>query len=113
MVEYIKREDALKIIRQEGINQAEQYANRHHPVVMAYGDCFGKIKSLPTTEVEEVKHGHWIKTDRGVRNNPITGEPMRVYACDCSCCGWHTGNQGVEFKRCPMCGAIMDGRSDT
>ena len=67
------------------------------------------ISLSQTSDVEEVKHGHWIKTDRGVRKNLNTGQTMRVYAYDCSCCGWHTGNQGAKFKRCPMCGAKMDG----
>ena len=41
--------DALmKRIRAEGNNQAEQYANRRSPVVMAYGDCYGKCKDAPT-----------------------------------------------------------------
>lgn len=35
-------------IKEEGANQAEQYGDRRHPVVMAYGDCFGKVKSAPT-----------------------------------------------------------------
>jgi rubrerythrin len=68
-----------------------------------------RINAQPTADVEEVRHGQWIKTYRGVRKNENTGQPMRVYACDCSCCGWHTGNQGADFKRCPMCGAKMDG----
>lgn len=67
------------------------------------------ILRQPTADVVEVKHGEWIKTDRGIRTNVNTGQPMRVYYCDCSCCGWHTGHQGIEFKYCPNCGAKMDG----
>lgn len=37
-----------KRIRTEGINQAEQLANSKHPVVMAYGDCYGKCIDAPT-----------------------------------------------------------------
>lgn len=51
MKEYIERDVALNLIREEVINKAEQYANRNHPVVMAYGDCFGKVKSLPSADV--------------------------------------------------------------
>ena len=41
--------DALeRRIREEGLNQAEFYADRYNPVVMAYGDCLGKVKSSPT-----------------------------------------------------------------
>ena len=66
------------------------------------------IQNAPTADVVEVKHGYWIKTDRGVLTNLETRQPMRVYACDCSCCGWHTGNQGIDFKYCPHCGAKMN-----
>ena len=41
--------DALaKRIKDEGQNQAEYYADRYAPVVMAYGDCYGKVQSAPT-----------------------------------------------------------------
>jgi hypothetical protein len=37
-----------KRIKDEGRNQAEYYADRYAPVVMAYGDCYGKAQSAPT-----------------------------------------------------------------
>ena len=41
-------------IKEEGRNQAEYYADRYAPVVMAYGDCYGKVESAPTIiEAEE------------------------------------------------------------
>lgn len=70
------------------------------------------IDITATVDIVKVKHGEWIKTDRGVRIKANTGQPMRVYYCDCSCCGWHTGHQGIDFKYCPECGAEMDGRRD-
>ena len=70
---------------------------------------FERYEKLTTADVVEVKHGEWVKTDRGIRTNVNTGQPMRVYYCDCSCCGWHTGHQGIEFKYCPNCGVKMDG----
>lgn len=54
MAEYIEREALLKKIREEGINQAEQYAERYHPVVMVYGHCFGLVKNAPAADVVEV-----------------------------------------------------------
>ena len=53
-------------------------------------------------------HGYWIKTYNGTKIDINTGKPVKVYKCDCSVCGWHTGNQGTRFKYCPMCGAEMD-----
>ena len=72
-------------------------------------DLVDVFAEVPTADVVEVKHGEWIKTDRGIRKSVNTGQSMRVYACDCSCCGYHTGNQGTEFNYCPRCGAKMDG----
>ena len=37
-----------KRIKDEGRNQAEYYADRYAPVVMAYGDCYEKVQSAPT-----------------------------------------------------------------
>lgn len=37
-----------KRIQEEGINQAEQIADRNHPIVMAYADCYGKCKDEMT-----------------------------------------------------------------
>ena len=69
-------------------------------------DC---MEALRARNAEPVKHGRWIKTDNGIRINQNTREPIRTYLCDCSCCGWYTGNQGTAFKFCPNCGAKMDG----
>ena len=71
------------------------------------------IKEAPTAEVEEVKHGEWIKN----KPNP---EMMKLFHSKgkgigmseksifwtCSCCGnWGT----LIHKRCSECGAKMDG----
>lgn len=41
--------DALaKRIKDEGRHQAEYYADRYAPVVLAYADCYGKVESAPT-----------------------------------------------------------------
>lgn len=37
-----------KRIKEEGRNQAEFFATRYHPVILAYGDCLGKCQSTPT-----------------------------------------------------------------
>ena len=101
---YIERDIALKLIKEEGINQAEQYADRHHPVVMAYGDCFGKIKSLPTADVEEVKHGMWIDD----------GDCFHCSVCNKT---YQLGSLQTiyDVKRCwqycANCGAKMDGNT--
>lgn len=37
-----------KRIKDEGRHQAEYYADRYAPVVLAYADCYGKVESAPT-----------------------------------------------------------------
>ena len=44
----IERDKLSKRIKEETINQAEFYADRWHPVVLAYGDCYGKVQNAPT-----------------------------------------------------------------
>ncbi len=41
-------DELAKRVKDEGRNQAEYYADRYHPVVMAYGDCYGKVSFAPT-----------------------------------------------------------------
>lgn len=59
-------------------------------------------------EAEPVRHGRWIKTENGMRENLNTRTVIPVCFHDCSICGWHTGNQGQHFNYCPNCGAKMD-----
>lgn len=105
MAEYIEREAAIKLIREEGRNQAGQYANRYHPVVLAYGDCFGKITNLPIADVVEVRHGEWVYTDKAASWH---GKD------ECSECHYSTADR-VDlsyFNYCPNCGTKMDGKGE-
>lgn len=96
MKRLIELDTALKLIREEGINQAEQYADRHHPVVLAYGDCYEKLTKLPTVECEEQKTGEWVVDEFGHY---------------CSVCHEYAQNDGDEFRPspfCPECGARLN-----
>lgn len=53
------------------------------------------VKSAPTADVQEVKHGHWIK-------DPESGETR------CSECDWSIETTW-ESNYCPDCGAKMYG----
>lgn len=53
------------------------------------------IDSIPTADVQEVKHGHWIE---------INSE-MGIYRCS-QCRETAVGQTGSHF--CPNCGAKMD-----
>lgn len=53
------------------------------------------VKSAPTVDVREVKHGHWIEIN----------SDMGIYRCS-QCRETVGGQSGSRF--CPNCGAKMD-----
>lgn len=63
------------------------------------------IDSQQTAEVQEVRHGHWIKNSL---------DNSRKFEYSCSICGW-SGVKNYDsyvdihdFEYCPYCGAKMD-----
>ena len=55
------------------------------------------IEDLPTADVQEVKHAHWI--------------PKKLGDCECSNCHEEYGVCGGllgDYNYCPNCGAKMD-----
>lgn len=80
MAEYIKREDALGCVL--GVFDRQ------------------RIKELPAADVEEVKHGKWVKSS----------------VIKCSVCGSCTDIQSDEayekfiesYYYCPVCGSKLD-----
>ena len=62
------------------------------------------LRSQPTADVEEVKHGEWKPV-------PMFDEPDYDYiSFECSCCG---NLEVCEENYCSECGADMRERSDT
>lgn len=87
MSDYIKREDTLKaVLNAMGI--VDKY------------EIKDVIKSIPSAEVEEVRHGRWIE-----RCEDQDG----IYEF-CSECGIDTDitHYGESYAYCPNCGAKMD-----
>lgn len=60
-------------------------------------DIYNVIKSAPTADVVEVRHGEWQK-----RGNEKT----------CSQCKFIYYSNNDEWSYCPNCGAKMDGKGD-
>ena len=54
MSDLISREALMRRIQSEGKNQASQNANRHDPIVLAYGDCYAMTKFAPAVAAVEV-----------------------------------------------------------
>ena len=92
MTEYIKREDAI-----EAFYTATGDGDKADWAV-------GVIKSIPSADVVERKHGKWV-------------DPADLICYKCTACG-NYANQGYHLDEpifwdyCPNCGADMRGRKD-
>ncbi len=91
MADYIRREDALKVL----------YNN------YAYA-AMDVIKRLPAADVAEVVHGEWQGEGDGYADGALVYDVWH-----CSQCGYciddGTDNPDCLPKYCPNCGAKMDG----
>ena len=82
------------------------------PIYLNEAAC-KQIKMMPTADVEEVKHGHWVRHSPDIAamrafHKLGIGKGMSENSIfwTCSCCdSWGTPSQ----KRCSECGAKMDG----
>lgn len=88
MAEYIERERLLK-----------KFCSHCYGEDTCDTDCMDIriIKSIPSADVQPVKHGKWIQLTQNV-------EPT---ALKCSLCGEISCCHGMY---CPDCGARMDGK---
>ena len=91
MAEYINRNELVKNL--------DRFAPEHlTPLIRQL------IEKQPTADVEEVKHGEWIEKE------DVYGDIY--YTCSVCNNDWTTidGTPQENFmKRCPCCGAKMDG----
>lgn len=57
------------------------------------------VDSLPTADVQEVRHGKWVMNERGVY--------------ECSVCGRVPTEEQKQYDQyCPNCGAKMEGEEE-
>lgn len=90
MAEYIKREDAIKIAEKYGLANGS-VLGRH----TGLADCIAsEIATIPTADVEEVKHGQWVFDTKTIVPR-------------CSVCGEDAIAETVS-PYCPHCGAKCD-----
>jgi len=71
-----------------------------------YLQCLDVIRSLPTADVAEVKHGYFIGTEF---DGYADGYPV-FYEWKCSECGCIFEDEEPTYNYCPQCGAKMDGK---
>ena len=93
MTEYIKREDAIKIVERYGLENGS-VLGRH----TGLADCIAsEIAAIPTANVIPAKHAHYIPKAE-------YGYPNRL--AECSLCGYTVPYPGENY--CSLCGAEMD-----
>lgn len=111
MAEYIEREATI-----DEIEGATWYHISCQKILVEGAECeadalykatdiYNAIKSVPTADVQEIKHGEWKSFDS---EDTLYGS----YYCTACGYGWDIGMVfplTTEFKYCPNCGAKMDG----
>lgn len=94
---YIKKEPIIEFIT-KGLNNPDKTKAFGHDAI----EILTEIEYTPTADVVEVKHGEWKRIECGT----ICTNCNRVYDNDFE----FSYKQIKEyFKRCPECGAKMDG----
>lgn len=102
MTAYIKRSDIADRI---DYYESHSVGGEHY----AYEICKKEIQDIPTADVQEVKHGYWIITNK-LQGNEIDGVWTERYL-QCSECGYerrHSWLRGEYPNYCEDCGYKMD-----
>lgn len=80
------------------INIEEKYKVAQGDARKAYNDVLDTICEIPTADVQEVRHGHWVREVTEI-------EDTYYFKAFCSVCNRRAV---VKYKFCPHCGAKMD-----
>lgn len=105
MDEYIKRKDAIAIIKekQKELCPVGRYGRDYvygsdREKYNAWDEIIDALENIPAADVAPVVHGRWEYA-------PSNG----VYDARCSNCGYCPGIMFWNSPYCPNCGAKMDG----
>lgn len=96
MSDYIKREDAIKSLK-ESKGRYPTFSGEACAFIIA----IQKIKNLPAADVVEVKHGQW-QLDK----EKSKGHVENIYICS-SCGICEAWGETEKTSYCPNCGALM------
>lgn len=93
MDEYIRREDAMNIVK---ITSGD------------YAAAWAAIRRFPAADVAPVVHGRWILDSRDIGRYVCSA--CGGYDSDCS--DYYSLHSVVDQDFCPYCGAKMDGGAE-
>lgn len=114
MDEYISREAAIDKMRSlKSSFRAKNDWDSGYDTAIA--EAFEHIKRVPVADVQPVKHGSWLSHHAIWIDQPkFEGWFVQAKCSDCE--KWaHVMNpytKDVVYKRCPHCGARMDGEQN-
>ena len=89
-------------LKEKFIKSAETAKSISENFGIDYFEVCKLLNEIQGADVQEVKHGHWIKTE-----DFTMIEQYAVYEYECSKCGAHA-HYGID-NYCYHCGAKMDG----
>lgn len=100
MADYISRNEAINAIKslESSMPAKDNYAKGYDA---ALGRVLIAVRGVPpTADVQPVKRGYWVKEEPRVLKCSICGEyaPMNYLGQNC-----------IDSRYCPWCGARMDG----
>ena len=97
MTDYIKREDAIKLINKcvSHTSPKAKVMDFRHGEINGLNWACDIIEEMPSADVAPVMHGRWVVID--------AEEPRRYGCSECKRLSWNMENY------CGNCGARMDG----
>lgn len=103
MVEYIKREDAIKAFDNVDANVIQDYDD-DNGIGFSYRCVRNTLKDVPAADVAPVIHGTWVE---GSFAWDETCGICGYHEFTCSECGFDTTDKYGLSRYCPDCGARM------
>lgn len=109
MTEYIERELAVRCLEEHMTKTAQAGSKLMKSVyLMAKDHAIDYLNIIPTADVVEVRHAHWIESDNLESFN--TRGWKRYKKVICSNC--QKSNYNNHSNYCPHCGADMRGEKN-
>ena len=112
MAEYIEREALLQDIGETVLFSVRGGAKLPTPEMRGSNKVIDRIKSAPTADVVEVRHGEWFFTEYKYFSCSECGESY-YNGCDSTFEAKERLRKGEYHNYCPNCGAKMDGKGES